>query len=331
MLHFPIVVFSIFTFATAYVTDFGELLAVRFLAGLGFGGAFPSLIALSEVVGRGNRSIMAATLMFCGMPLGGGSAAIVVQLLPLGGQWRPLFQIGGVLPLIVCVLVWLVLPAFEVPRRAKASGSGLRFTLFGEGRMLPTVLIWAAIFPTLLILYLILNWLPLLVTGKHLGKADASMAALAFNYAGVIGAIVLGWVVDHRGMKGPLIVIYVGLIGSLVALGAVSGRNEVLFFSGLAGFCLLGSNYVLYGLVGRYYPASLRGSGAGAAVAVGRIGSVIGPLAAGLMLGAGATSAAVLVNLAPVAAVAGIAAIALSMHRLSRHAASADEASAMLR
>jgi hypothetical protein len=49
------------------------------------------------------------------------------------------------------------------------------------------------------------------------------------------------------------------------------------------------------------------------------------------MLGAGATSAAVLVNLAPVAAVAGIAAIALSMHRLSRHAASADEASAMLR
>ncbi len=71
MLLFSIVVFSIFTFATAYVTDFGELLAVRFLAGLGFGGAFPSLIALSEVVGRGNRSIMAATLMFCGMPLGG--------------------------------------------------------------------------------------------------------------------------------------------------------------------------------------------------------------------------------------------------------------------
>ncbi len=76
--------------------------------------------------------------------------------------------------------------------------------LFGDGRSAPTLLLWVIFFPTLLILYLILYWLPTLVVDKGLDRAIAPQAALAFNFASVAGALILGWIVDRFGPRWPL-------------------------------------------------------------------------------------------------------------------------------
>ena len=192
-------------------------------------------------------------------------------------------------------------------RQAPKDRTPIFEALFGGGRTLPTLLLWLTFLPTLLILYLMLNWLPTLVVAKGLDRAVAPQASLAFNWASVAGALLIGWLVDRFGPRWPLTLAYAGLIASLVALGAASDHTMIVAYSGIAGFLLLGANYALYGVAPSYYPTAMRGTGSGASVGVGRVGSILGPLAAGLMLSGGQSAVDVVQYMAPVAAVAGIA------------------------
>jgi AAHS family 3-hydroxyphenylpropionic acid transporter len=58
----------------------------------------------------------------------------------------------------------------------------------------------------------------------------------------------------------------------------------------------------------------MSGTGSGASVAIGRVGSIVGPMLAGVMLGGGATATNVVQNMAPIAAVAGLAVVVLSFY-----------------
>ena len=105
---------------------------------------------------------------------------------------------------------------------------------------------------------------------------------------------------------------YAGLIGTLMALGPATNQGVILLLSGGLGFFLLGANYALYGVAGSYYPLEMRGTGSGASVAISRIGSIMGPLLAGVMLGGGSTATTVVQYMAPIAAAAGVAVVVLS-------------------
>jgi MFS transporter, AAHS family, 3-hydroxyphenylpropionic acid transporter len=176
-------------------------------------------------------------------------------------------------------------------------------------------LLWLTFLPTLLILYLILNWLPTLVVAKGLDKAIAPQASLAFNLGSVAGALLLGRLVDRFGPRWPMTLSYAALIGTLMMLGTASELAMIITLSGIAGFFLLGANYALYGVAPAYYPTAMRGTGSGASVAVGRVGSILGPAVAGVLLAGGTTATNLVQYLAPVAAVAGIAVFALSFFR----------------
>jgi MFS transporter, AAHS family, 3-hydroxyphenylpropionic acid transporter len=140
-------------------------------------------------------------------------------------------------------------------------------SLFGERRAAPTLLLWLTFFPTLLILYLLLNWLPTLVVAKGLDRSLAPQASLAFNFASIAGALMLGWLVDRIGPRWPMTLAYAGLMGALVLLASASDLGSIVALSGVAGFFLLGANYAMYGVVTSYYPLAMRGTGSGASVA----------------------------------------------------------------
>jgi AAHS family 3-hydroxyphenylpropionic acid transporter len=177
------------------------------------------------------------------------------------------------------------------------------------------LLLWIIFLPTLMILYLILNWLPTLVVANGLTKAVAPQASLAFNYASVVGALCFGAMVDRLGARWPLAIAYAVLIFVLIRLGSATQLDLILLFSGAAGFFLMGANYSLYGVAAPYYPKSMRGTGSGASVAVGRIGSILGPMLAGWLLKGGASTTTIMQYLAPMAALAGIAVVALSFFK----------------
>lgn len=314
-----VLAFGVFSLLTALVSTFGALFAVRFFAGLGFGAALPNMMALAAEVSAPAKRASTAAAMFCGMPLGGGTSALLTQLLPPDFDWRILFIIGGVLPLLLVPTLYFLMPETLQRREAGAARASVANALFGEGRTPVTLLLWLAFLPTLLILYLILNWLPTLVTANGLDRAVAPQASLAFNFASIAGALVFGRLVDRLDARWPLTIAYLGLILALIALSASSGLALTLLLSGAAGFFLLGANYALYGVAATYYPQSVRGTGSGASVAVGRIGSIIGPLLAGVLLGSGTSAAGVVEYMAPVAAFAGAMVFCLGFCRRPEH------------
>jgi AAHS family 3-hydroxyphenylpropionic acid transporter len=169
------------------------------------------------------------------------------------------------------------------------------------------VLLWFIFLPTLVALYLILNWLPTLVEAKGFSKAVAPQASITFNFASVIGALVIGWLVDRFGGRWVLSFAYGCVIVGLFQLGAATDLMSVLWLSAAVGFFLMGANYALYGMATAYYPTTIRGTGSGVAVGVGRVGSVLGPLVPGLLLQSGMSATDVIIFMAPTTAVAGVA------------------------
>lgn len=304
-----VLTFGLFTLATVLASGFAGLFAARLLAGAGFGAALPTMMALAaEVAPEGKRASTTAA-MFCGMPIGGGFCGLFVGALPQSIPWQAVFIAGGLLPILLAPALMAFLRETLRPRTAEATGAERSTTvwqvLFAEGRAAPTLLLWMAFFPTLLILYLMLSWLPSVVIAKGLDPALAPLSAVVFNFSAAAGAIALSAAVDRFGMRWPLTLAYAGLVLALLALGAAEARAGLFLAAGLAGFCVLGANYALYGVTTRFYPMSMRGVGSGAAVAAGRLGSVIGPLLAGIWLSQGETGGQVIEDLAPLAIVAG--------------------------
>jgi AAHS family 3-hydroxyphenylpropionic acid transporter len=311
-----VAMFGAFTLMTASIKSYDFLLFVRFCAGLGFGAALPNMMAIAAEISRPEKAATTAAMMFCGMPVGGGLSALVTQLLPPDFDWRVLFLIGGILPVIMIPVLWWLMP--ETLTRAAAGApprAPILNALFGEGRAGSTLLLWLTFLPTLLILYLFLNWLPTLVIANGFDAATAPRTSMALNFGSVAGALVFGHLADRHHFRWPITIAYIALIGALLGLAQSQGQAITICLSAAVGFFLLGANYALYGVAPIYYPGGIRGTGSGASVAVGRIGSILGPLFAGFMMSTGTTATGVVYYMVPVAAVAAIAVFALSYRR----------------
>jgi AAHS family 3-hydroxyphenylpropionic acid transporter len=307
-----VILFGIFSVITGLVHGYGPLLAVRIATGLGFGGAMPNLIAIATEISSPRRRAGTVTMMFCGLPAGGATVALMARTFGADLDWRTIFFIGGALPLLLAPAIIKFLPETR-PEPAAGADRSLLPALFGGVRQAAsTLLLWIVCMLTLAVLYLLLNWLPTLVVGKGLTAADGAAASLSFNLTSIVGALLLGLIIDRFGFRWPLLVTYAALAATMQALSLASGIGGVLLFSGLAGFLVIGAQYALYALAPAYYGPGVRAAGAGAAVAMGRLGSIAGPLIAGQLRSAGASADQVIGAMLPVVLAAGAAAVLLT-------------------
>ncbi|XYH95508.1 MFS transporter [Sorangium sp. So ce1128] len=310
--------FGLFTLATLVAGGPLSLGLYRFLAGTGMGAAMPSLVAVALEIAPPDRRTRTTTLMFSGMPAGGALAALFAAGVLERFGWRSIFLAGGVLPLLLLPAMARLMPDSRAAAPSGAQRPGGVQALFGHGRLLVTLMAWVTFGLTLLVLYLLLNWLPSLVAAKGLGGVGGAGAAFAFNVGSVIGAWVLGMLVDRLGPRLPIIAAYAALALSLFGLAGANSLPPVLALAGLAGFFLLGAQYSLYGVIPLYYPARARGLATGASIAAGRLGSIGGPLVAGHLLGQGWGPAGVAMAMVPVVLSAGVAVAVMTLR--GRHA-----------
>ncbi|MFV3074895.1 MFS transporter [Niveispirillum fermenti] len=308
-----VAIFGLFTLATVVATGPVTLGFYRFLAGAGMGAAMPSLVAVALEIAAPERRTRTITLMFSGMPAGGALAALFAAGLLESHGWQSIFVVGGVLPLLLLPAMARLMPDSRAPAAAVGERPGAAQALFGGGRALITLLGWFTFGLTLLVLYLLLNWLPSLVAAKGLGGTGGAGAAFAFNAGSVVGAWGIGILVDRLGPRIPIIAAYPCLALAMFGLAGAESLGPVLLLAGLAGFFLLGAQYSLYGVMPLYYPVSVRGLATGAAIAVGRLGSIGGPLVAGHLLGQGWGPAGVAMAMVPVALSAGVAAAIMTI------------------
>jgi AAHS family 3-hydroxyphenylpropionic acid transporter len=196
---------------------------------------------------------------------------------------------------------------------------------FEDGRAMATVLLACASFLALVVLYLILNWLPSLVVAKGHLSGDGAAASFAFNIAGVLGALLLGFLADLAGVRRALILAYGTTLVSLYFLGAAQSVLMIVVYSGLLGLFASSVSFVLYGLAPTLYPANVRAAAAGAIVGVGRLGTIAGPLLAGQLRQIGWSAESVIDAMLPIVLLGAVCAITLTSRFRAPHAASISQ------
>jgi len=313
-----LLLFGLCSLLTAAAGGALSLIAARLLTGLGLGGAMPNFISLASESTQARQRISVVTLIMAAMPFGGALAGLVSVGAQLGLDWRWIFAIGGAAPIIIATLMKHLLPESNQITALERAAGGPRIesvaaALFGSDRAPTTLLLWAAFFFTQLVLLLMLNWLPSLIGGLGFTRTQASWTSVCFNLGGSLGAGFLGSLHAGGRRRPSVLVTYTGMA---VALAAVASVGKVFALAALAcalaGVFIVGAQLILFALAPLYYRTAIRGTGVGAAVAVGRLGSVVGPLFAGGLLAGGSGSAAVLLAIVPFVAVGGVAAFALS-------------------
>ena len=107
---FSTLAFGIGTLATAFVQDVNTLLAIRFLTGLGLGGAMPNAIAMTSEFSPHRRRATMVMIMFCGFSVGAALGGLLAAALIPQFGWRSVFVVGGVAPLLLVPILALRLP-----------------------------------------------------------------------------------------------------------------------------------------------------------------------------------------------------------------------------
>ena len=328
ILIFSVALFGIMSLATAFTTNFSSLVIVRFLTGIGMGGALPLMIAMSSESVPERWSATAVSVMYAGVPFGAGITAVIAGGFTGAGDWKNIFYLGGLTPIVLVPLLLFFLKETYIKKQAikgdLKENTDFKFILFGEGRTATTIQIWLSFLGTLIVLYFILNWLPVLMQNNGLSMQSASNIQVAYQVGGVCGVLVLGWLLSNIKLKSVVIMIYIGILIGLSALTLSKSLTALILASGISGFFITGGQSALYALAARAYSKGMRGTGVGVAVAMGRIGSFVGPLLAGVIFSYNSNSSFVIGSSIPVILIAGAAAILLANNitkRESTHAA----------
>ena len=340
---FSTLAFGLGALVTAFVHDVNALLAIRFLTGLGLGGAMPNAVAMTSEFNPRRRRATMVMIMFCGFS--GGAALgglLAAALIPQFG-WRSVFVVGGVAPLLLAPILALSLPEsvrfLALTGRANDRVSGLlgrirpkvafargtQFVmhephlpgipvlhLFRQGRTLVTLLLWVVFFMSLLDIYFLANWLPTVL--NDLGSSVSASAAIGsmLQVGGVVGTFALGSIIDRFSFRALALVYFIAVF----AVGAIGqfGHSIILVTVAIfaAGFCIIGGQIAANALAAAFYPTSVRATGVGWALGIGRIGSIVGPLVGGMLMTMKWSTASLFMAAAAAALCAALAAFWLS-------------------
>jgi MFS transporter, AAHS family, 4-hydroxybenzoate transporter len=335
--------FALFTILTARAATLQAFVIFRFLTGLGLGGAMPNVVALtSEYTPKRLQPILVSAL-FAGMPLGALVASLLSsQMLPLWG-WRSVFYVGGFLPLVIALLLIKLLP--ESVRFLAATGADPRKVarimkrispdlerveirvpppgpestgipvkyLFTEQRAAGTILLWIPFFMNLLLLYFFVNWLPGLLTTVGLPISAGVTAAGLFSLGGMTGSLIQGKLMKAFGAFATIFVEFSLSVPLMATMAYASSFALMMTATLVLGITIQGGQAGLNALSASYYPTAVRSTGVGWALGIGRVGSIIGPMLAGILLSLDWTPAQIFLAGTIPALIAALAVLASQM------------------
>ncbi|WP_042703883.1 MFS transporter [Azospirillum sp. B506] len=294
--------------ASAFSANLDELVMLRFVTGLGLGAAMPNSVTLmSEYCPEGRRA-MVTNAMFCGFPLGAALGGFLAAwMIPQWG-WRSVLVLGGIMPLVLTVLLFLLLPesirymvahnhAAErirtVLRRISETAAGATSFVLTETApatksrngiavvlsrpyIVGSVMLWIAYFMGLVIFYALINWMPILFKDAGLEARNAALISALFPLGGV-GAILSGWLMDRFNANKIIAVGFVLTFVAVYAVGQVAGNLGLLMvFVFGAGTIMNTAQSSLPALAASFYPTHGRATGVAWMLGLGRFGGIGG-------------------------------------------------------
>lgn len=302
-------------FGSAFATSITELVASRFLVGVGIGTVLATMAALTAEYAPAKHRTFAVGFLQAGYPVGATLTGFIVAHQIDAHGWQAMLLGAAILCTVSLPLVWFMLPesidfllsrqprnalprvnkllvaigraplaALPEPRVAERGDAGLRGVL-GEGRRAGTILLWMATIFGFMTLYFVISWIPKLAVEAGLPATQAIYAGAVYNIGAFVGITSLGLIATHIDLRRLILVYMVMAAGALVVFGAVAMPiAATLLVAFLIGAFIQGGFNGCYPLATSFYPPAVRSTGLGWAMGVGRIGAVIGPMLGGVLL-----------------------------------------------
>jgi MFS transporter, AAHS family, 4-hydroxybenzoate transporter len=309
---------GVFGVVSGYCTSLNALIVTRFIAGIGMSGALAvTVAAVNEFAPRRLRATF-VTIVFSGTTIGSGLPGLVAPVLLVHHTWPSLFLLGGAVPIVLALGVYLFVPEtpkFLCLRSARHAELGrllqrlepslaiptpVSYALSGEtasnrfvltqlfvGKLaILTPLLWFGSFVAQLTFHSLNTWMPTLLPDVGMTQAQAAHAVVLFQFAGTMGGWVIARPLDRLGML-PCTILYILSIPIVLTLG-LPGHTEamLMLLISAAGFCILGLHFAQVSCVSSVYPTSVRAFGVGWFMLFARAGGAIGPLIVGALVGA---------------------------------------------
>ncbi len=310
--------FGIFTLWAAWSTDLQHLFWLRLLAGLGIGGVIPNIVAINAESSPRRLRATLALIAVGFVPLGGAIPGVVAATLVPAHGWQILFTIGGIVPILLGVIGIVTLPesikfmalhesqrgkmektikaldpSYVVPANAKfVIEDEQQFPgfnpvyLFKQGLWLITPLLWLLFALNLMGYFFLLSWTPTLMQALKLPPSVGAMAGAMIQVGGTIGALLLArWFQRQRFLAIAIVFVIAVPVVASIGYAGMNSTAALAIATFFAGFCVLGVQTGINVVGALVYPTSLRANGSGWQLGIGRIGSIVGPLAGALFVG----------------------------------------------
>jgi AAHS family 4-hydroxybenzoate transporter-like MFS transporter len=311
-----VTLFGVMTLCCILTSTVLQLGIVRFLTGVGLGGVLPNVIALTAEATPRLKRAMWTSVVIMGISLGSGLPGVVAAALVPAQGWQALFWVGGLLPLAIAMLLALTLPEsllFQtssgqreavarrvreldaslpvtadtqfVLRDERQAGKGSFRELFVPELRLTTPLLWIMFAGVLLSMHFLNSWISTVLKLGNLSPLQFSLTNSFFHWAGAIGTVATALVLGRMGLKWVVVLLVAGFCALLtIATLGFSSATILTLAVCMSGFGVVGCQGALNASAGLIYPTHCRTTGVGAALGIGRVGSLLGPLVGGWVL-----------------------------------------------
>ena len=291
-----------------------QLGATRVLTGIGIGGLVASLPVVIAEFSPQRRRASFISIQSAGLPLGGvvGGAVAAIVLSTLG--WRAAFVVGAVLTIVVLIVVLALLPesidfllvkrpanALEtinrtltrmrqqpisvLPQAAPRVKNQVRTEVFKGRNGGRTALLSLAFFVMMAAFYFANGWTPRLLLQSGMTAQQGTGAGILLNLGGVVAALLFALFAVFFKNKVLTVIAFIGATAAFLSMGIFfGGVTQTLVIAVFVGALIQACATGLFTLSPETFPTAVRTTGVGVAVTAGRVGAIISPILAGVLV-----------------------------------------------
>lgn len=313
---------SIAMLITPFASSITELVIVRFITGLGIGSVLASATSMATEYSPLRYRSFAVILVLSGYAAGSVIAGPVASYVIPNSGWQQLFWYGGLLTACLFLIALLFLPesieylatrpgadqkrldkinkllvrierepvgSLPLVDPSQESGAGSIASLFGPEHRSRTLILWCIFFFTFWVGYFLVNWIPALFVNSGLSQQEGIFALTLYTLGGLLGTWVIGYLTTRVQLNKLITRMFFLTAIMLLALALLDLDSRMLLNTliVITGFTVTAALSAMYAVAASNYPTSIRTTGVGWCIGVGRSGAILSPITAGVMVSAG--------------------------------------------
>lgn len=308
-----IVIVSIGVLFTGFSINIYQLILLRFFTGIGIGALLATTVSIVSEYSPEKSKDFWISFVLAGYPIGAILAGYISNIIIVNYNWQNVFIIFGVFSAFFIPIVYFFISDSDVffnrdkikdysnqinlissddsHSKIKQNLTSKAFpavlNLFSKSYFKNTIRLWIAFFFSFICLYFLISWIPKLVTEAGLSLSLGIYSGTVFNLGAFFGIITQGYISTKFGLKNT---IFLFLVTTTIIMSLITfflGSDIMLLIFAFLGFTIQGGFVGLYSLAARIYPHDFRTTGIGWGIGAGRLGAVLGPLAAGFLIASG--------------------------------------------